>query len=130
MSEFNAALVMIGLFALRCVVPIALTFGLGYVMNRLVDRWEAEDARKTIPVPVARPIAPVVQAEPARSILSLPCWVTNSCAEKKLVNCAAYRAPHLPCWEARRQAEGALPARCPDCPRYQAQAEPPFAIAM
>jgi hypothetical protein len=40
MSEFNAALVMIALFALRCVVPLALTLGLGYVMNRLVDRWE------------------------------------------------------------------------------------------
>lgn len=126
MSEFNATLVMISLFALRCVVPIALTIGLGYVMNRLVDRWEAEDAQRTIPVPVARPTAAGFQAEPGRSILSLPCWVTNSCPEKKAAGCAAFLAPHLPCWEARRQTEGALPARCADCPRYQVA----FAVAM
>lgn len=123
MSEFNAALVMIALFALRCVVPLAVTLGLGYVMNRLVDRWEAEDAKRAVAVPAVRPAA-VSRPEP--SWLTLPCWVTNSCPDKKLVDCAAYRAPDLPCWEARRQAEGALPAGCPDCPRYQAA----FAIAM
>lgn len=117
MSEFNAALVMIALFALRCVVPLALTLGLGYAMNRLVDRWETEDARRVIAIPgTAQPAA----AQTAPSWLSLPCWVTNSCPEKKRADCAAYRSAGLPCWEARRQMEGALPAACPDCPRYQA----------
>ena len=41
MNGFDATLVMIALFALRCVFPLVLTAGLGYLMNRLVERWEA-----------------------------------------------------------------------------------------
>ncbi|MDT8305171.1 MAG: hypothetical protein RRC07_04495 [Anaerolineae bacterium] len=124
MSEFNAALVMVALFALRCIVPFALTLGLGYAMNRLVDRWEAEDAKRAIAIP-ATPEQTTEAPQPALAWLNLPCWVTNTCPEKKRADCAAFRNAGLPCWEARRQMEGALPAACPDCPRYQAA----FAIA-
>jgi hypothetical protein len=126
MSEFNGALVMVLLFALRCVVPLALTVGLGYAMNRLVDHWNAEDARRAIEMP-SRSAQPVGAPQPASALLSLPCWVTNTCPEKQRVDCAAFRNAGLPCWEARRQAEGALPGRCADCPRYQA-AQPAFAM--
>lgn len=124
MSEFNAALVMVALFALRCVVPLALTLGLGYVMNRLVDRWDAEDAKRAIAIPSTS--QPQAAPQPSPAWLSLPCWVTNTCPEKKRADCAAFHKAGLPCWEARRQMEGALPASCPDCPRYQAA----LAIAM
>jgi hypothetical protein len=30
------------LFGLRCIVPLALTLGVAYLMNRTVDRWERE----------------------------------------------------------------------------------------
>lgn len=112
MSETQGALVMVLLFALRCIVPLAITIGLGFLMNRLVDHWEAEDARKQ--APAAAP-APATQ-----SILSIPCWVTNSCPEKVREKCPAYHHPNVPCWEARRKADGSLMARCADCPRYQA----------
>lgn len=123
MNEFNAALVMISLFALRCIVPLALTLALGYLMNRLVDHWQAEDAAQTAALPAARP---ALATAPGRAILSLPCWVTNSCPEQQAQRCAARRATNVPCWETRRQADGRLPACCADCPRYQAA----FAIAM
>lgn len=112
MSETQGALVMVLLFALRCIVPLAITIGLGYLMNRLVDRWEAEDARKLAAAPTPKPAT--------QSILSIPCWVTNSCPEKAREKCPAYRNPSLPCWEARRKADGTLMAQCADCPRYQA----------
>ena len=118
MSEFNGVLVMVALFALRCVVPLALTVGLGYVMNRLVDHWNAEDAKRAIEMP-SRPVQPASTPQPAQALLSLPCWVTNSCPEKQRGGCAAFRNAGLPCWEARREDEGALPASCADCPRYQ-----------
>lgn len=43
MNEFEVGGVMVLLFALRCVVPAVLMFGLGYLMNWLVDRWQKED---------------------------------------------------------------------------------------
>lgn len=123
MSETEGGLVMVLLFALRCIVPLAITVGLGYLMNRLVDHWQAEDARKEAPVRSNGKVA----APATLAALSLPCWVTFSCSEEARKNCAAYQHPDLPCWEAKRQANnGVLAASCADCPRYQAA----FAVAV
>jgi hypothetical protein len=122
MNQFEATLVMIGLFALRCVVPLALTAAVGYLMNRLVDRWAVEETAPEIRPEPAR--IPTVEApaqprrQPVLSLLSLPCWVTNSCPEEKRKQCPACERDDVPCWQARLQAEGTLPANCPDCPRY------------
>ena len=43
MNEFEAVGIMILLFALRCALPVALMFGVGYLMNWLVDHWQRED---------------------------------------------------------------------------------------
>lgn len=119
MNGFEATLVMIALFALRCVAPLAITAGLGYLMNRLVERWETEEALEKpeqVPVPTTRPVRR--EPQPVLSLLSLPCWVTNSCPEEKRKRCPACERDDVPCWQARKAAEGALPANCPDCPRY------------
>lgn len=121
MSGFDATLVMVALFALRCVAPLAITAGLGYLMNRLVDRWETAEALEPAPLPEPEP-APAPrrqpQPQPVLSLLSLPCWVTNSCPEKKRKGCPACGRDDVPCWQARLEAEGILPSSCPDCPRY------------
>lgn len=115
MNEWQAMLVMVGLFALRCILPLLVTIGLGYLMNRLVDRWEMEEevARQKAPQPQRAPEPAIVTA-----ILSVPCWRMNNCPAERRENCPAFRSRGVPCWQARERAEGVLPADCPDCPRY------------
>ena len=115
MNEWQAMLVMVGLFALRCVLPLLVTIGLGYLMNRLVDRWEAEEEmeRQTAPQPQRVPELAVVTA-----IRSVPCWLMNNCPTERREKCPAFEERDVACWQARKRAEGALPADCPDCPRY------------
>lgn len=43
MNEFEATGILILLFTLRCIMPALLMFGVGYLMNRLVDHWRLED---------------------------------------------------------------------------------------
>lgn len=40
MDTFQAVSVVLGLFALRFAVPLALSLGISYGMNRAVARWE------------------------------------------------------------------------------------------
>jgi predicted cobalt transporter CbtA len=120
-NEFQATAVFAALFALRCVAPLALTLLVGYLMNRLVDRWEREEAAEKAATPVAAP-APASAAAAAKP--ALPCWVFNNCTETKRAGCPAYKNQVIPCWLARMRSEGALPAGCPDCAIYRARLAP------
>ena len=118
MNEFQATAVMVALFALRCVLPLALLVTIGYTMTRLANRWEAQEKTRpasgsAIPLPMAGGASPVVA-----SALKVPCWVLKNCDETKRARCAASRNPSLACWVALTWAEGRLPARCANCPRY------------
>jgi hypothetical protein len=117
MSELEATGVMIALFALRCLAPLALTIGIGYLMNRLVDRWRAEDeAREAAgPEPEMQPLPRPALKVPT---ITIPCWVTRDCPPDKADDCPAKAFPAIPCWMARMQVEGRLPDTCPDCPIY------------
>lgn len=110
MNEFQATVVMLGLFVLRCVVPLALMAVIAYGMNRLAERWEAEDAalRETR---ASAPPAP-------RQAPNIPCWVFNNCDEATRAACPAYRNRTLACWLVRLGADGKLPTKCNDCPLY------------
>lgn len=46
MNEFEATVILLLLFMLRCILPAVLMFGVGYLMNWLVDRWNREDAAR------------------------------------------------------------------------------------
>lgn len=117
MEESEAAGVLSLMFALRCVAPLLLTLGIGYLMNRLVDRWEAEE---TAVEPQAVP-EPVVSPAPAAKLpaIAMPCWILKNCDEAAKVDCPAHKQPGIPCWLARLRAEGSLPENCPDCPIYE-----------
>jgi hypothetical protein len=118
MNELQASVVMIALFALRCVLPLALTIAAVHLMNRVLARWEAaESAARPGPVLAATPSAPPAAAAPS---ISLACWLLNNCSEEERVRCAAYRRQDIPCWQARLIEEGILPERCAACPRYTA----------
>ncbi len=43
MTELQASLMITTFFALRCLLPFGLTLAIGYTMNRLVSRWQAEE---------------------------------------------------------------------------------------
>lgn len=91
MNEFQATGVLMILFALRCLVPAALMFGVGYLMNWLVDRWNREDAVRA-------------QAQgqycPAYYRYGDCCWSKRMTAEGALpavcVNCPIYRQAMKP----------------------------------
>ncbi len=85
MNEFEATGILVVLFALRCIMPVLLMFGVGYLMNRLVDRWRLEDeARRE-----ARQ-----RTCPAYKHYGDRCWSARLTAEGALpaecVNCPIY----------------------------------------
>ncbi len=122
MNDLQATAVMLALFALRCVLPLAITVALGYLMNRMVDRWEAEDIRKGVvaePVPQPKPKPATAVSAKAKPAVKLPCWLTKGCDPAHRADCPAFQQRGTPCWVARLRAEGVLPSDCPDCPVYQ-----------
>ena len=118
MNEFQAIAVTMALFALRCVLPLALLFAIGYAMTRLANRWETQQEGQpasgaAIPLPMAG-----AESRATAAALNSPCWVYKSCDETKRARCPATRNPSLACWVALTWAEGRLPAKCANCPRY------------
>lgn len=125
MNESEGTAVLVGLFALRCIAPLAITLGIGYLMNRLVDRWQAEDEAQeeagTIPLPAPEPVRGI-----SLPSVTIPCWILKNCSEAEQEKCVAKKQPGLPCWLVRLRYEGILPRDCPDCPIYEENA----AVAM
>jgi hypothetical protein len=117
MSELQAAGTIILFFVLRCIVPLAITVAIGYLMNRLVDRWEAEETAAQEGTAGIEPVMPAAK-KAASTTRSLPCWIVRNCDEEKRASCPAYLEPSLPCWIARLLSEGKQPDNCPDCPIY------------
>lgn len=135
MNEFEATGVMVLMFALRCIAPLVLVMGVGYFMNRMVDKWERDaQAQQTkeqegLPQPkpggtfpekpsVAQPA--FVSSEEKKPSLQVPCWLIKKCDPTTRADCAANQQRGKPCWVARLAVEGVLPSDCPDCPIYQA----------
>ncbi len=118
MSEFQATGIMIALFALRCIAPLVITLAIGYLMNRLVDRWQAEDAE----LMAGQVISPDEPQETGLGIkkpsITIPCWILRNCDERSMADCPAKKQPGLPCWLVRMRHDGKLPAACPDCLIY------------
>ncbi len=115
MNEFKATAVIVALFALRCIVPIALMFAIGYGMKRLVRHWENEEttrSRESIPLVV------VAGAPTQPASAKIPCWVLNNCDEQTRRACPAFASPSLACWVVRLRAEGQTPAKCAGCSLY------------
>jgi len=116
MDKFTATLVMILLFALRCIIPLVLTMLIGRAMNRLVDKWEAEEAaRKKDPEPVI-PVTVSTPLQPPGITASVKCWVFRDCGR---TDCAAYQNPNMLCWKIKTEENGRLPEKCQQCAYYE-----------
>jgi hypothetical protein len=48
-----------------------------------------------------------------------PCWAVKGCSDDRRANCAAAQHPEIPCWQARFDAEGAIPEECVNCDAFQ-----------
>lgn len=120
MAEIRGAALLIGLFALRCLVPLALTVAAGYLLARLDKRWQAaaraereawtEVEESERPVHLPQPGAPRILP-----LIAAPCWVQKGCDPATRSKCPAYLKPNGPCWSARLKAEGELPTSCVTC---------------
>jgi hypothetical protein len=113
MDEFEAAAALVGLFALRCILPLAFTIGLGYMMNRVADRWQAEDRAQVAAATKVKPRRAPARPQPA---ITIPCWLFFNCSPARREKCPAYSNPTVACWAARSAASGRLPAKCATCP--------------
>jgi hypothetical protein len=127
-GQTNALLIVL-LFALRLGIPVLVTVLIAYGLRRLDAKWQAEaEAEEKA---LSKPVAP--QPQPARSGITppvrqpipvamaggQPCWSVKGCSESMRATCAAFNQPNVPCWAARMNAEGRLPAGCQDCKLYQ-----------
>lgn len=124
MNDIQAAGTIALFFALRCIAPLLITVAIGFLMNRLVDRWEAEEAIEKEMAPGFKPVMPAAKAADSTA-RSIPCWLLRNCDAEKRASCPAHKEQSLPCWIARLMSDGALPDSCPDCPIY----DPKLAIS-
>ncbi len=127
MNELEGIGVLVALFALRCIAPLALTMAFAYLMNRLVDRWRAEDELLLQKEAITGP-----EPEPASNlklpVVTVPCWILRNCEETKQEDCPAKKQSGVPCWLVRLTHEGQLPKSCPTCPIYARGEEIPVPV--
>lgn len=124
---------LVAMFFFRLAVPLLITIAIAYGLKRLDARWQAEaeqQAEAKAKVSMAlRPAAAApgvgaitgaaLPATPLVMASATPCWSVYGCSEAAKAKCAAYHQPSKPCWAARQEAEGRLPAKCQDCDLYQ-----------
>ena len=85
-------------FALRFIIPIAITAIAIFFLRRLDNRWQAE-AKEQLLLPVV---------EKAK------CWEAKGCTDEMKANCTGYQSEQ-PCWQAFREESGYLKERCLGC---------------
>ncbi len=114
MDGLLEAVVIAGMFLLRLGVPLVITLLVGYLLRRLDAKWQAEAQMQLGAAPAQGPAVP---APALTRLAAQPCWIEKGCDEARRARCPAPKRPNIPCWLARRQAEGRLPAECYNCSR-------------
>jgi hypothetical protein len=82
-------------------------------------------ARTPVPAPVLPFIPPPVRETPRPqpgmtvSRSGQPCYDVKGCSDTSKAQCAAPQHPEKPCWQARFDAEGAIPEDCVGCDIFQ-----------
>ncbi len=112
MDGIGDAVVIAGMFILRLGVPLAITLAVGYGLLRLDRKWQAEAWAEWKSGQLEQEEQAGRATSPAAGQL---CWDIKDCSQATREQCAAFKRPNIPCWLARRRAEGRLPAACYDC---------------
>ncbi len=96
MNELLAVLAVLGGVIVRLAIPVVLTMLIVHFLRVLDWRWQQEGEK-----------LPVLVEKPA-------CWEINNCPSELRKKCPGYSSP-LPCWQARRMANGYLREECLGC---------------
>jgi hypothetical protein len=112
MDGIGDVAVIAGMFILRLGVPLAITLAIGYLLLRLDRKWQAEawaewESSQLEQKEQAGQAAPLMAGQ--------LCCDLKECSQAVREQCPAFKRPNIPCWLARRRAEGRLPAACYDC---------------
>ena len=73
---------------------------------------------KAAPEFVIRVAATVLRPLPRLARLAEPCWEEKGCEESDKARCPAHKHQSIPCWMARRWAEGWITSKCYACERF------------
>ena len=106
---------VIAMFILRLGVPLAVMTAVVHFFHRLDVKWQSEAWERW-----QTDLAQDQGGSGASWLASLakPCWEENGCEESAYRKCSAHMQSNLPCWMARRLAEGWLPTKCYNCGRF------------
>jgi hypothetical protein len=99
MSDLTAPIALLVGVAARLAVPILVTAVAVYVLRMLDAHWQIEAGN--------RPAQQQTIEKPA-------CWEVNGCSPEQRKDCPGYVSP-LPCWQARRTANGYMREECLGC---------------
>ena len=116
MGRISGSWAIIALLGLRLIVPLILIALVTSILRRVDLAWQRREWSEQ-----KRDVARKPDAEGARWLdkLARPCWEEMGCPESRFAKCPARRQASLPCWMARRWAEGVLPAECYNCERFR-----------
>src|SRR5512133_2200835 len=103
MNELLAPIALLVGVASRLVIPLLVTAVAVYVLRMLDAHWQNE-ARNS-------PARQQVIEKPA-------CWEINGCSPEQRKDCPGYVSA-LPCWQARRTANGYMREECLGCRVFQ-----------
>lgn len=95
--------VVIGLSALRILIPLLLTLAIGeYVARKFAARQQNKCEFEAVEIP--------------SGFSALPhCWEVKNCSPAVRETCPAYQRPDIPCWLALQLTGRELPEECFAC---------------
>ena len=116
MGSIAGTFTVLGMFVLRLIVPLAVIGLVAYVFRQIDLRWQKEAwAMQRMGIEQGDSDGSGVRW---LEKLYRPCWEEKGCDESACAKCPAHRQSSLPCWMARRWAEGRVPAKCYKCERF------------
>jgi len=108
------SLIIAAMFLLRLGIPLATMFLVGNALRRMDERWRAEALEREQQLGVMAGCETSGGAL-VPALIQEPCWEYRACPETTRARCPAYLAPNVPCWLARRRADGQMPSQCGLC---------------
>ncbi|MBI5303714.1 MAG: hypothetical protein HY868_16380 [Chloroflexi bacterium] len=101
---------LIGMFALRLGIPIALTILVGRWLEKKMRPPEENGTRKN-----------EMERRTPTKVIRLHCWDFKHCDSTTRAKCAATKHPDLPCWLALQADGHKVREDCFSCALYKPQ---------